>query len=73
MKTRIRTYGMFTPEGSAAVHGLVVAMRDMGYIGAARPHYRIRKMLESLADSNNDFAEAADTAVCEEVLDALEV
>lgn len=56
-------YGMFTPEGDAAVHAIVLASKTLSLSFG-----QVEDLLEKLADSNFDkFGEATDTAVREEV------
>ena len=63
----VRDFAMFTPEGNAAVQGIVSFARVSG---ANWPV--VYDALRALADSDPDqFGEALDTAVREVVYDAL--
>ena len=59
----IKEYGMFTPEGNAAVGAIVLASKTLSL-----SFNEVANLLEKLAESNFDkFGEATDTAVREEV------
>jgi hypothetical protein len=63
----IRDYGMFTPAGNAAVHGIVTLARVQG-----APWLSVYQALVNLAKSDHDaFGEAMDTMVREIVYDAV--
>ena len=58
-------YSMFTPEGNAAVHALVVAAKESNTSWS-----KVYAQLCQLA-TRKEFAEATDTAVREVVYDAI--
>jgi len=60
----MKDYGMFTPEGNAAVHGIVSAAKYKGFTWL-----EVYQLLVNLS-TIEQFAEATDTEVRERVYDA---
>ena len=63
----IKDYGMFTPEGNSAVHGIVLLSRvhEQNWLCTWQALVNLAK--------EPGFEEAMDTAVREAVIDALEI
>ena len=63
----VNNYGMYSPEGDRAIHGIVLRARQNNYTWA-----QTYEVLVQLADSNYDlYGEALDTVVREYVYDAI--
>lgn len=63
----VNNYGMYSPEGDRAIHGIVLRARQNNYTWA-----QTYEELVQLADNNYDlYGEALDTVVREYVYDAI--